>query len=881
VAPRRGAGRLLASRKVEAGRAGSRYPLENGNRAIKQAGSNLAEAFAVDRAAFRKAKLVAQQLARIDRQVNSVGQSGRLHPVGEIDGRPPQIVRKFLAANDPGDHRPGVDADSNRHGGASLAVEIREGCDHFQRHFGYGFGVIGSGVGQSANDQVAVADRLDLFETVDFGDPVKARKKVIEQRDQFLGIGVGREFDEFHDVGKKHGHAGVTLGDGAFALLQPIGDRHGQDVKKQSFRFLPLDLEQLFFLLQFDQPQPIEIAQAFPIKRGGDPGGEKHRIYGLREEILGAQFNAAHNRIQLVESGRDDYWNMVAGRVLLDFVQHVVSAHPRHIDVEDDEVKFALPQQIEGDLAIAGLSQVVIAKLAEDEADDAAQGFGIVGDQDGSFLAALGRFGDLQSDQFFHRGATRLRLLEKFKGSGLVVFAGYAQSQHASGNWGLRKEIVFKNRRSDSSNPPTGGRRRGHSFSGVAGRTLALGRGFSIQICLMEIRSLVRVVLVAGGVLLASWPVGLLGFGRPGHEWVGAIADTQLKSTPATLVPLKKIIGKLTLEQLAPLPDAIRSWDNLPDDQKALTKVSQLTDPKGRLVAADLPAKIRQQLWDFFRANQTKQDGQARHHVFHFDDLALADGVPLRYTNGAIGTDPQDDLVNTIAYCFHVLHHDASPDPLKRKITPAIAVILLAHMVGDLHQPMHVGTEYYAISGTTVTFVDPSHVTNAKSDRGGNSIAVRVPGPGQGHPAGPSRIPGANEENLHSVWDDDAVDKAMVHWRTQFHLASNSPRAGLLATITAGGPEKGWLPQPGAVVDDVVRDWATEIMPLAKEAHARLTFAAYPAGVDNPKFHPIAVTGVRPGEDYLGWAGARISDELLRGGYRLAWLIQEALTVKK
>ena len=392
----------------------------------------------------------------------------------------------------------------------------------------------------------------------------------------------------------------------------------------------------------------------------------------------------------------------------------------------------------------------------------------------------------------------------------------------------------------------------------------------------MKFRMLVRFSFVASGSLFLFQPTRVLGFGKPGHEVVGAIADNQMKKSPAALAQLKKVVGNLTLEQLAPVPDAIRSWDDLADDQKALKKVTQLTDEKGKLVANFLPSKIRQQLWDYFRANLVKVDGQERHHVVHFDDISVADGTPMKYEDGAIGTKADIDLVNTIAYCFHVLHHDAAPDPLNRKITPAVAVILLAHLVGDLHQPLHVGAEYFQLDGTNVGFVDPAHVANAKPDRGGNLVAVRVPGFGNGHPAGPSKIPGANQENLHSVWDDDTVDEAMSLWRAEFHLASNSPRPGVITAAMASGPASGVLPASSNGIDGVVRAWATEILPLAKEARSRLIFSAYPANVDNPKHRPIAVSGVRPGEDYMTWAGGKISEELLRGGYRLAWLIQQA-----
>jgi len=54
-------------------------------------------------------------------------------------------------------------------------------------------------------------------------------------------------------------------------------------------------------------------------------------------------------------------------------------------------------------------------------------------------------------------------------------------------------------------------------------------------------------------------------------------------------------------------------------------------------------------------------------------------------------------------------------------ITKRVAVILLAHYVGDMHQPLHVGAQYFNSNG---------HVTNpdvsgsAYADAGGNNILL-------------------------------------------------------------------------------------------------------------------------------------------------------------
>ncbi len=382
-----------------------------------------------------------------------------------------------------------------------------------------------------------------------------------------------------------------------------------------------------------------------------------------------------------------------------------------------------------------------------------------------------------------------------------------------------------------------------------------------------------------GGLLglaaLALLPGRLLAYGRDGHELVGAIADVRLGSGPAR-AKLDAIIPGLNLQQLAPIPDSIRTWDNLTDAEKAMPKVTQVDAAIHLKIAGFLPDNLRQELWEYFRANLVEVQSQPRHHLFHFDDLALAKGVTLKYADGAIGTD-EVDLVHTIAYCFHVLHQDAPvPDPLQRRITPAVAVILLAHLMGDLHQPLHVGAEYFQINGTKVTLVDPAKGP-FKADFGGNIIAVRAPAEdkNKGIKAGPALIPGTEQDNLHSVWDDDTVKQAVAQWRSKYALANNSPTALLVAKLAAPAPKAAWLPDPKAGAEAWVRGWATEILPLAREAHTRLTFVPYPSGVDNPKHRPLAVAD--NSKNYLTWASGKVQDEIIRGGYRLAWLLEQAL----
>lgn len=72
-------------------------------------------------------------------------------------------------------------------------------------------------------------------------------------------------------------------------------------------------------------------------------------------------------------------------------------------------------------------------------------------------------------------------------------------------------------------------------------------------------------------------------------------------------------------------------------------------------------------------------------------------------------------------YCIAVLQ-GKEPEENARKITRPIAVILLAHFVGDIHQPLHVGAQYFNAKGQPV---DPER-GGELPDEGGNSLRLKL-----------------------------------------------------------------------------------------------------------------------------------------------------------
>src|SRR5437762_341636 len=138
--------------------------------------------------------------------------------------------------------------------------------------------------------------------------------------------------------------------------------------------------------------------------------------------------------------------------------------------------------------------------------------------------------------------------------------------------------------------------------------------------------------------------------------------------------------------------------------------------------------------------------------------------IPIQETHyraGSVGAKPID-VVHMLRNCIAIIegHNNATNNPTG--ITQKTALRLLVHYVGDIHQPLHVGTAYF---GTNAQLVNPSSTTGAQADGGGNLI-------------------GFHGTNLHAYWDTTAVQNAMAAADEQ------TPRA--FARTIVKNPPPGW-----------------------------------------------------------------------------------------
>ena len=361
--------------------------------------------------------------------------------------------------------------------------------------------------------------------------------------------------------------------------------------------------------------------------------------------------------------------------------------------------------------------------------------------------------------------------------------------------------------------------------------------------------------------LLVGFVSSVSAYGPTGHEIVGGVADKIIANTP-TGARVAALIDGITLEKAAVIPDEIKSWDkNGPDDLNAFPHFP------------DHP-KIDKQLRDFWRANPPTNDENSpipSHHWFHYTDVPVFNNPP-KYSASSVGRS-QWDIVHMIPYCVGVLRGEV-PEKNARKITKSVAVILLAHYVGDIHQPLHVGAEYFNATGQPI---DPNKSKPNLADEGGNTIALYL------H-SGAAET-GHRALKLHGFWDNEAVMANLPPMPPEISKEERfqrieSAKKKLIDEFAAKEPANWRLPA-NVALKDYAETWADEILPIAREAHERLRFKYVHSQLDQDREVAAGTAQEKNAADhvaYADWSAKVVCDELHKAGWRLADLLKQALT---
>ncbi len=252
-------------------------------------------------------------------------------------------------------------------------------------------------------------------------------------------------------------------------------------------------------------------------------------------------------------------------------------------------------------------------------------------------------------------------------------------------------------------------------------------------------------------------------FGGPRHRDIADIANDNL--TPAAKAKIKPILQKI---QAVGLLD-IATWANKINPTSSNNPTDQDT--------VDFLAKFHDS------------------REWHFVDLPVdATGYdPVKY---APFTRP-DDIVQMTIESINILMDKST------KFSKLNALRWVTHLVGDMHQPLHIGCSYIDFSGAKPRLVFESDEILGKhllqqSDRGGNKIILPI---------------GSHGKPLHSYWDTDLPSK-------DSNLDDHPP-------IPPHVPNNRLVELPAA--------WVSENIQFAKQAYQGLTVKGtniHPGNVD-------------------------------------------------
>ena len=246
-------------------------------------------------------------------------------------------------------------------------------------------------------------------------------------------------------------------------------------------------------------------------------------------------------------------------------------------------------------------------------------------------------------------------------------------------------------------------------------------------------------------VLLSTVLVAVQGsawaWGHPGHQLIGSLADELLVGSNAAK-SVAKILGPAVrnLKTAAPWPDCARSVERTAAGAFIYNDHTKFHSPvcvpfEGKLGEKTFPERRRME--DYVKRNWSNCPAEGTHtpkechEDYHFTDVAIQRDD---YSRDHAGT-AEHDIVAALGAALKVLRGE-TPDPDFSIKDKKEALLLIAHLVGDLHQPLHVGSVYLSDSGALVDPdaskdpIDPTTLT-----RGGNKLEI------------------GGDSNLHSDWD--------------------------------------------------------------------------------------------------------------------------------
>ena len=308
-----------------------------------------------------------------------------------------------------------------------------------------------------------------------------------------------------------------------------------------------------------------------------------------------------------------------------------------------------------------------------------------------------------------------------------------------------------------------------------------------------------------------------LAWGGDGHRIVGALADRLVAGTRAGQEVAALLLPGESLETIATWPDCVKGTACGPQTAEMLAYVA----------------------------------ANPRHDTYHYTNITFqAD----HYADGAPGS-ADSDIVQILKQAIAVLSGQAGQD--KPTVNPhhfprRQALILLAHLCGDISQPLHVGEAYIGADGRFAAPAGPGAIASLSATRGGNRLLASGAG-----------LATLDPVSFHQYWDSLVVSGALAA------AGAATPRQfvrGALAEAERPASGEGdpatWPYQ-----------WAGDTLRVAAAAYAGL--APGPRGQQTGRDGATYDVWALPlPDDYAANSASIARQQLIKGGRRLAALLQ-------
>jgi S1/P1 Nuclease len=263
-----------------------------------------------------------------------------------------------------------------------------------------------------------------------------------------------------------------------------------------------------------------------------------------------------------------------------------------------------------------------------------------------------------------------------------------------------------------------------------------------------------------------------------------------------------------------------------------------------------------------------------KHSEYHYTD------VPFQlseYHDHGVGTHDVD-IVQTLKQTILVLQGKDTPETNPHKFTKRQALLILTHLAGDIHQPLHVGAAFVSKDGQfvvpkTAAEIDSLNVFDA---RGGNNLLLDTDAIERQDAQIPKMdyrgmnvllapVQRSKTKPFHSYWDTTVVDYAMRRssTRTPAEFADWAIDSKPNIAVNTGDVTT-WPYQ-----------WANDALVVSKLAHADVKVGASSKQTSRSSGESYTVWALTVPDNYPVPSSAIAREQLIKGGYHLAAMLQK------